>query len=78
MLALPLLLLLLGPLVPADLQIVQQTYLTMLKTGVLQEDNAFQQILNLAMNQTANVGSISLNFIPPVAVGSPTSTMLCI
>jgi hypothetical protein len=29
----------------------------MLKTGVLQQDSAFQQILNLAMNQTANVGT---------------------
>jgi hypothetical protein len=57
LLLLLLLLLLLGTPVHSDLQIVQQTYLTMLKTGVLQQDSAFQQILNLAMNQPANVGS---------------------
>jgi hypothetical protein len=40
---------------PADLQIVRDTYIAMMKSGVLEGNGAFQAILSLAMNTTANV-----------------------
>jgi hypothetical protein len=42
-------------LTPTDLQIVQQTYIALLKTGMDLQNSAFQQIISIAMNQTANV-----------------------